>query len=200
MIYSYDELLEMKKKGTKLNWDDISEEQLSYLFINENILNNMIADLYDVNPSKVRYKRKKWGISIYSPEYMYHNFMKDNENIFSILNDGSKGRLMGKENINWISKALTHYCFRNGPVEDMHVNNQLSQEDMKVLNKFMINKIANLLTLANDGEWLKIEILLASFSNFGTDWDSAEIDMEDVDMIFNHELEKIKDSFKVKSS
>ena len=36
---------------------------------------------------------------------------------------------------------MTHYAFRNGPVEDMHANGQLSQQDMKTLNKYMVNRI-----------------------------------------------------------
>jgi len=36
-----------------------------------------------------------------------------------------KLRLLKRENIDSISKAITHFIFRNGPVEDVHANNQL---------------------------------------------------------------------------
>lgn len=186
MIYTYNELLEMKKSGKKLDWDTISKEQLESLFINENLPNSFIADLYDVDPNKVRYKRRKWDISIYSSKYIYHNFVENNDSLFDILNKDSKERIMQKENIDWISKALTHYFFRNGPVENMHANHQLSQDDMKTLNKYMVNKIAGLLSLIADGEWFKIELLLNSLSIYGSDWDKAEIDTKDVDITFNN--------------
>lgn len=60
MVYDYKELLDMKNKGIKLDWNTITKEQLSHLFIDEGIINSMIADLYDVDGNKVRYKRSKW--------------------------------------------------------------------------------------------------------------------------------------------
>lgn len=198
MVYLYEELLKMKQMGISLNWDEISKEQLESLFIDEGILNNDIASLYDVTPEKVRYKRRKWNITIYSPKYSYQDIMRENSELFLILNEDSKERLKGKENIDWIAKALTHYIFRNGPVEDMHANNQLSQQDMKTLNKFMVNKIAGLLSLINDGEWLKIEMLLAFMSNYGKTWDKAEIDTSDIDKIFDYEFGQVSEKNKEK--
>lgn len=193
MIYTYDELLEMKKKGIKLDWDTITKEQLENLFINENVPNSFIADLYEVNPSKVKYKRSKWNISMYSAKYIYQNYVKNNQELFEDLNKNSKERILKKENIDLISKAITHYIFRNGPVEDMHANKQLSQEDMKNLNKYMVNKLANLLSLALDGEWLKLELLLERLSHYGYDWDKAEINTEDIETIFNNRLKRATD-------
>jgi len=46
------------------------------------------------------------------------------------------------EYINFISKSLTVYAFRNGPVEDMHAEGKLSEEDMQILNKYMVEKLA----------------------------------------------------------
>ena len=83
-----------------------------------------------------------------------------------ILNQGSKERLLNKDNIDTISIALTHYLFRNGPVEDMHSEGKLSQEDMKTLNKFMVNRIAGLLQIINKEEWLKIELLLDYYNTY----------------------------------
>ena len=62
--------------------------------------------------------------------------------MFAKLNSDSRERLLRRENIDAISKAITHFIFRNGPVEDMHTNNQLSEKDMKTLNKYMVNRIA----------------------------------------------------------
>ncbi len=97
------------------------------------------------------------------------------------LNSDSRERLLRRENIDAISKAITHFIFRNGPVEDMHANNQLSEKDMKTLNKYMVNRIAGLLTAIADGKWLQIEILLSHYMSFGTEWDKAEPDMKEID-------------------
>ena len=80
--------------------------------------------------------------------------------MFKNLNKSSKERLLNEKNIDTISIALTHYLFRNGPVEDMHRDGKLSQNDMKTLNKFMANRIAGLLQTINKAEWLKLELLL----------------------------------------
>ena len=190
MIYTYNELKEMKQNGIKLDWDNISKEQLENLFINENLPNIFIAELYDVNPNKVRNKRNKWDIKINSSKYIMKKFQNENSDLFEILNKASKERIIKKENIDIISKALTHYIFRNGPVEDMHANKQLSQNDMKTLNKYMVNKLAGILSLALNGEWFKLEVLLNFLSLYGRDWDKAEIDTKDIDMIFDNSIQK----------
>lgn len=81
---------------------------------------------------------------------MYQEFVKQNSELFEKLNLNSKERLLKRENIDPISKAITHFIFRNGPVEDIHANNQLSEKDMKMLNKYMVNRIAGLLTAIAD--------------------------------------------------
>ena len=47
-----------------------------------------------------------------------------------------------------ISLRLTHYAFRNGSVEDMYTNAKLTQEDMKTINKYMVNRLAGILSAA----------------------------------------------------
>ncbi|QNB47796.1 hypothetical protein BR63_16900 [Thermanaerosceptrum fracticalcis] len=63
------------------------------------------------------------------------------------LNEAATSEILLKENISTIAKAITHFVFRNGPVENMHANRQLSQDDMKTLNKFMVNRLAYVFTL-----------------------------------------------------
>ena len=83
---------------------------------------------------------------------------------------------------------MTHYAFRNGPVEDMHANGQLSQQDMKTLNKYMVNRIAGLLSAAMDGSWLQLEQLFSYYRFFGGDWDAAEPDMGEMKLL----MERLK--------
>ena len=188
MIYSYEQLSKRKETGELLNWNDITKEQLEKLFIDEEISNQRIADLYDTDYEAVRRKRRKWDITIYSSNYiskkLYDGFVGENKELFDILNMNSKDRLFQEKNFDQIAKALTHYLFRKGPVEDMHANHQLSQEDMKTLNKYMVNRIAGLLKLVHEGEWLKIELMLNFFKFYGTEWDKAEYDTKEIDFIF----------------
>ena len=156
--------MERKNKGERLEWNDITKEELEELF--EKNTDNMIADLYDVSKSQVKSKREKWDIKMIN--YTLEKFLSEdfNKDLFENLNQGSKERLLNKDNIDTISVALTHYLFKNGPVEDMHSEGKLSQEDMKTLNKFMVNRIAGLLQIINKKEWLKIESLLDYYSTY----------------------------------
>lgn len=185
MTCSYNDLKEMKESGRKLDWDTITKEQLERLFINDDVPNCEIASLYEVEPEKVRSKRRKWDIKLYSSRYYY---IKLNQvgRMANHFNDASRERLVKEENVDWIAKAITHYIFRNGPVEDMHANNQLSQEDMKTLNKYMVNRLAGLLKLAMDGQWLKIELMLDVLREYGNNWEKAECDVEEIEYVFNN--------------
>lgn len=132
----------------KLLWDDITEEELRRLYYDENLSDSQISDLFGVTKGKVAYKRNKFGISIRNK--VYQEFVEQNNELFIKLNSDSKERLLRRENIDSISKAITHFAFRNGPIENMHSNNQLSENDMKTLNKYMVNRIAGLLTAIAD--------------------------------------------------
>lgn len=179
----YEELLEKRNKGENLEWDNITKEELEELF--EKRSDSAIAELYGVSKSKVTTKRNKWGIKLIN--YAMRDFLKEgnNKELFENLNRTSKERLSNGDNIDIISIALTHYLFRNGPVEDMHSNGQLSQEDMKTLNKFMVNRIAGILETMNKGEWMKLELLLNFYKLFGGEWDKPVPDTDEIDMLYS---------------
>jgi len=73
--------------------------------------------------------------------------------------------------------ALAHFCFRNGPVEDMHAEGKLSDEDMKILNKYCHDKLFTFLCLLEDGELEKFATHLFLFKNTG--WDEPEFRLYD---------------------
>lgn len=183
----YEKLMQKKKKGEKLDWNSITIDELEELF-EENISDSTIADLYEITKSKVIYKRKKWDIN------MKNSIFKKmcNTDIYKNINLESKKRLLDRNNIPIISKALTHYLFRRGPVEDMHSDGKLSQEDMKILNKFMVDRLAGLLEFINEEEWLKLELLLNVYSIYGTDWDEPNPERDIINNIYNNELEDWK--------
>ncbi len=174
----YKELNERKIIGGKLKWDNITREELEELY--KKYSDNIIAELYGVSKSQVKYKRDKWNIKLRN--YSIDNFLSSDEFkiILKELNQKSKKRLLNKDNFDDISIALTHYLFRNGPVEDMHSEGKLSQEDMKTLNKFMVNRISGLLKTINDGDWLTLESLFNYYKRFGIDWDKPIPDTEEM--------------------
>ena len=86
---------------------------------------------------------------------------------------------------NRIAKDLTVYAFRNGPVEDMHANCQLSQEDMKTLNKYLVDALAKYFYLCYEERYDDIPYLLAETHLYHREWDDADISNleEDVEKI-----------------
>jgi predicted DNA-binding protein YlxM (UPF0122 family) len=160
------------------SWKDVGEEELKRLYYDEDLSDSEIADLFGIPKTKVAYKRSKYGITF--RKKVYRDFVNQHSELFRQLNQDSMDRLLKRGNIEIISKAITHFIFRNGPVEDMHANNQLSQRDMKTLNKYMVNRIAGLLTAIADNDWMQLELLLSFYSLYGTNWDKVEPDMDEI--------------------
>ena len=69
------------------------------------------------------------------------------------------------ETIDMISKAITQFAFRSGPVENMHVRNKLTQKDMRALNKYMVNRIAGLLTTISKGDIANVLKVLTFYAS-----------------------------------
>lgn len=171
-------------------WKDITEETLRDLYYDRNLSDSSIAELYGVTRGQVRYKRHKFRITFRNK--IYDTFVSQNSELFNHLNNDSKTRLLQVENIDGIAKALTHYAFRNGPVEDMHADGKLTQEDMKILNKYMVNRLAGILSAIHEERWLQLELLYGFLQNYGADWDKAEPDTEELDLVWNHSLSLFK--------
>jgi hypothetical protein len=83
------------------------------------------------------------------------------------------------ETIDMLSKGITQFAFRSGPVEEMHASNKLTQKDMKTLNKFMINRIAGLLTTISNGDILNVLKVLTFYASLSSNWDSCKPDSEE---------------------
>lgn len=178
MIFKYKELKKRKEIGEKLIWEEITEKQLRFLYVDEGVSSFSISLLYDVKQSQVDYKRKKFNIKF--REIVAKNLV---ENTPPSLNLESKQRIINEFNIDKISKMMTHFAFRNGPVEDMHSAGKLSDNDMMILNKYMVNRVAGLLKLIKEAQWFKIEAILEMYKLYGTHWDKAEPDIGEVDNI-----------------
>lgn len=81
--------------------------------------------------------------------------------------------------IDSLSKSMTEYVFRSGPIEDMHTKGQLSQEDMYLLNKEMVNKFAGLFVMLKEGELDKIDKVLTFCEKLAFGWDKAIPNLDD---------------------
>lgn len=186
----YEELTKRKNKGEILNWNLITKKELEELFRNHS--DNTIAELYEVTAYQVKKQRNKWNIKQYNYaiQESLQEFLSEDKNktLFENLNKSSKKRLLSDRSKDILPIALTHYLFRNGPVEDMHTDGKLSQNDMKILNKFMVNRIAGLLETIDKGEWLKLELLFNFYSLFGKDWDKPVPDTDEIDALFSNKF------------
>lgn len=85
--------------------------------------------------------------------------------------------------IDKLSKIITHYAFRNGPVEDIHVSGKLSQEDMIVLNNFMVNRIAGIFKLIKEERWSELIALIQAYEYYGSDWNEVVPDIEELETL-----------------
>ena len=83
------------------------------------------------------------------------------------------------ETIDMLSKAITQFAFRSGPIEEMHSRGKLTQKDMKTLNKFIANRIAGLLTTISKGDIANILKVLTFYASLSSDWDSCKPDTEE---------------------
>ena len=83
------------------------------------------------------------------------------------------------ETIDMLSKGITQYAFRSGPVEEMHSRGKLTQKDMKALNKYMVNRIAGLLTAISKGDIANALKVLTFYASLSSDWDTCKPDIEE---------------------
>lgn len=165
----YEQLLERKNHGEKLDIKTISREQLRQLFYDEQCSNRMLAELFDVTPSVVRYRRRKFGINFY--DEAKNDYIQRYMPSISMIN----GQMLTSEEIDRIAKAVTLYAFRNGPVEDLHAgkDSKLTDDDMKMLNKYMVNHIAYLLNLVNQNKWQELKEIIETYYPDAERWDKA---------------------------
>lgn len=129
-MYTYEELKQQRASGKKLSWKDIEPDQLRYLFIDQDLLNGQIADLYGVTPAQVSTKRQKWRI--------LHN-EKTNKMIYENIFSGKNAHIL--------SKALTEYIFSKGLIQDMHAEGKLTKNDVQNLRTHVSNCLTEALKM-----------------------------------------------------
>ena len=83
------------------------------------------------------------------------------------------------ETIDMLSKGITQFAFRSGPVEEIHSREKLTQKDMETLNKYMANRITGLLQTVFNGDVTKALKVLSFYASLSTDWNTIKPDIEE---------------------
>ena len=165
----------------KSDWNAIKREELLALYRKNDCTDGDVARLFGVTKGQVAYKRKKLGIS--RATIMFQRFISQQDSeIVKRINEDLKHLLLEKD-VADLSKAIVHYVFRNGPVEDMHANGQLSDADMKTLNQYMNNRVATLLYLLKEQDFMRLALFFDSYQYYGTEWDEPELQLEELDKV-----------------
>ena len=81
--------------------------------------------------------------------------------------------------IDMLSKGITQFAFRSGPVEEMHARGKLTQKDMKTLNKYMVNRIAGLLEVTSKGDFNNLIKVLSFYAGLSSDWNKVKPDIKE---------------------
>lgn len=77
------------------------------------------------------------------------------------------------------AKSLVADCFRNGPLEDLHAKSKISQEEMKELMKYAVNRMFYWLWLKENSNFLYNIKLKTNHLIYSSGWDEPDIDVEE---------------------
>ena len=84
-----------------------------------------------------------------------------------------------------LSKTAVEYAFRSGPIERLHGEGKLSDEDMKELNIYMLNRIAAIFTLMKEGRNFELRNMISFNTKLDTSWDRAVPDLKASQLTMN---------------
>ena len=83
-----------------------------------------------------------------------------------------------------MAKAIALYL-RNGVLEDIHADGNLSQSNMKDINIEAANKIAGLLTLVASDDWIRLMLFFMYHGVQISDWDMPTPYMDELDALYD---------------
>lgn len=121
-MYKFKELHTQKNEGQALIFSDLSEEDLKDIIVHEGVKIAEIAELFNIDIQLVE-KKAQYAVEVDKfLNKQYERFMSNKK-----FNAFAKKQLFKDQDTNMISKALTHFAFRNGPVEDMHADGEIKK-------------------------------------------------------------------------
>lgn len=84
-----------------------------------------------------------------------------------------------KEYIAQIAKASTYFTFKNGPVKELVKDKKISEEDLKMIQKYMDDHLAYLYTvLLEENNIKKFDLIVNTMNKFYVN-DSEEVTIND---------------------
>ena len=84
-----------------------------------------------------------------------------------------------KEYIAQIAKASTYFTFKNGPVKELVKDKKISEEDLKMFQKYMDDHLAYLYTvLLEENNIKKFDLIVNTMNKFYVN-DSEEVTIND---------------------
>lgn len=166
------------KDGAISDLSDISEDKLYMLYTDPEINDASLGNLFAIPGDQVSALRHKFQLTDQKIGYLQRMFTKDES--LDQREERSGRLLMSPEFISRLPYILTHFIFRNGPVEDMHSAGKLSDDDMKTLNRYMVNSIATLLHFWREEQWSELFTLLKYYMLYGQKWDSPEYRLKEI--------------------
>lgn len=105
----------------------------------------------------------------------------------------NKNPLDDKDIIHNLSVATTHLIYRNGPVENMHADGKLTDQAMKNINKFMVNRLGGVFSILLNPQ--KVEIIKNSYEDYIDNLTNAVIEYCFIEVIQSSkiDIEKLQD-------
>ena len=100
------------------------------------------------------------------------------------LNTLLRDYLCQPKHINDMARAIALYL-RNGVLEDIHADGNLSQSNMKDINIEAANKIAGLLTLVAEDDWIRLMLFYVYHGIQISDWDMPIPYMDELDALYD---------------
>lgn len=181
----------MKINGEEVTWVNITRKQLKFMLVENDMSNSAIAKSFGISTSKVQYKRKKFHLL--EADILFDKLAKgEYREQIDHLNERAKQWLLNPENIDVISKSITNYIFRSGPVENIHTSQKpITDQDIKEINIYMVNHIAGLLTCMIDGNWTKLQLMVDFFNKGMSEWEPARPELEKIDKVISLSLYRI---------
>ncbi|NLM20904.1 MAG: hypothetical protein GX207_04050 [Peptococcaceae bacterium] len=180
----YQELCYLRAKGELI--DDSSAEGQEGLDLSKGLdfgfdkhAAGVLEELYEIRraKSKIFYRPRKLGRTIKNAildEFLFARSERAEKKNLEV-----KDEILKSENLNMISTAIMHFVFQSGPVKGMLTSRQrqLSEEELKILDKFMVNRLAYVFKLIIEGRWIEFDFLVRSiYEIFGQEWDEIKPD------------------------
>lgn len=150
---TYTQLLERKIAGRMPDIDKLTADDLFGIFSGDEVTDNSIAELFGVKKDKIRYLRKKFGVT--KSALCKYAILGTGDTDWKTINGKIKDQLFN-QNFDELVKAIVTFAHRSGPIEDIHADGKLSQDDMMKINKHMLNRMAYILQLIADEKWISL--------------------------------------------